>query len=293
MKYNLNHTTRYSYSDAVPVCHNIVHLRPRNLERQSYRDFQMIVYPEPFDIHESIDSFGNGETYFSIEQAHMGLTVTATCSVTVNDELAIDYVAANRDSWEPIQSQLAFPGSPELIESSLFRFESQRVKPFPAVKEYALGSFTTGRPILDACLDLTARIYKDFVYDPRATTVLTPIETVFESRRGVCQDFAHFQIACLRSLGLACRYVSGYMRTYPPPGSVHLQGCDASHAWISVYCGDAGWIDFDPTNNLIPNNNYITVAWGRDYSDVCPIRGVILGGGNHQMTVSVDVIPEE
>ena len=292
MKYSLYHTTRYKYSDAVPVCHNIVHLRPREMERQSFSDFQMIVHPEPFDIRESTDSFGNSETYFSIEQAHMGLTITATCNATIHDKPIDVNDSNNHEEWQSIKEQLARPKSAELIDHSQFRFDSPRVKPFPSVREYAQQSFLPDRSVLAACLDLTERIHNDFAYDPRATTVLTPIESVFQDRRGVCQDFAHLQIACLRSLGLACRYVSGYMRTYPPPGKERLMGCDASHAWVSVYCGNAGWIDFDPTNNVIPNDDYITLAWGRDYSDVCPIRGVILGGGNHQMLVSVDVEPQ-
>ncbi len=138
---------------------------------------------------------------------------------------------------------------------------------------------------------MTARIHEDFVYDPRATTISTPVQEVFDQRKGVCQDFAHFEIACLRSLGLAARYVSGYLRTIPPPGKPRLIGADASHAWISVFCGPLGWIDFDPTNNVIPSADHLTIGWGRDYGDVCPLQGVFVGGGKHDLSVFVDVMP--
>jgi transglutaminase-like putative cysteine protease len=142
-------------------------------------------------------------------------------------------------------------------------------------------------------MELTGRVFGDFKFDPRATTISTPVEEVFANRKGVCQDFAHFQIACLRSIGVPARYVSGYLRTIPPPGKTRLVGADASHAWISVFCGDLGWIDFDPTNNVSPGIDHITVAWGRDYRDVCPIQGVFVGGGSHTLSISVDVAPLE
>jgi transglutaminase-like putative cysteine protease len=150
-----------------------------------------------------------------------------------------------------------------------------------------------GRPVLEAVMELVARIHEDFTYEPRATTVQTPLREVFEKRWGVCQDFAHLQIGCLRSLGLAARYVSGYLRTTPPPDRPRLIGTDASHAWLAVYCGEAGWIDVDPTNNVLVSSDHITVGWGRDYYDVCPVQGVIVGGGEHTMNVSVDVAPED
>jgi transglutaminase-like putative cysteine protease len=162
-----------------------------------------------------------------------------------------------------------------------------------AAAEYAERSFAPGRPIVDAALDLTRRIYTDFSYDRRATNVSTPVDEVLALRRGVCQDFAHLQIACLRALGLPARYVSGYLVTRPPPGRPRLVGADASHAWVGVYCGDAGWLPLDPTNNAIPNEQHITLAWGRDFGDVTPMRGVITGGGRHQVKVSVDVTPAD
>ena len=154
-------------------------------------------------------------------------------------------------------------------------------------------SFPAGRPILEAAFDLTARIHQDFRFDAKATEVTTPVETFFEKRRGVCQDFSHLQIACMRSLGLPARYVSGYLRTLPPPGRPRLVGADASHAWCSAWCPGYGWVDFDPTNNCVPSDGHITLAWGRDYSDVSPIRGVLLGGAKHSLKVGVDVMPLE
>ncbi|OYW11667.1 MAG: hypothetical protein B7Z55_19015 [Planctomycetales bacterium 12-60-4] len=183
--------------------------------------------------------------------------------------------------------------SPLTLEALQFTFDSPSVTAPAAVGQYAAESFPAGRPILEGVRHLTTRIHEDFKFDPRATTVSTPVVEVFEHRRGVCQDFAHLEIAALRSLGIPARYVSGYLRTIPPPGRPRLVGTDASHAWLSVYCGEAGWIDVDPTNDCIVSTDHITVAWGRDYSDVCPIKGVFVGGGTHQMTVSVDVQPLE
>ena len=159
----------------------------------------------------------------------------------------------------------------------------------PQLAAYARQSFPSGRPLLEAAAELTTRIYRDFEFNARATTVATPVDEVFSLRKGVCQDFAHLEIAALRSLGLAARYVSGYLRTRPAPGKPRLVGADASHAWLSVYVGDGEWLDLDPTNNLLPNLEHITVAWGRDYSDVCPLKGVFIGGGRHSLSVSVDV----
>jgi transglutaminase-like putative cysteine protease len=172
-----------------------------------------------------------------------------------------------------------------------FRFESPYIQFLDAARDYALQSFTPNRPLLDAALELTSRIYREFQYSPAATSISTPTWEVLKQRRGVCQDFAHLQITALRSLGLAARYVSGYLVTVPPPGKARLIGADASHAWLAVFCPGYGWIDLDPTNNVIPQERHVTLGWGRDYHDVCPIQGVLTGGGAHVLTVSVDVSP--
>ena len=194
-------------------------------------------------------------------------------------------------SWEEAARSIPNDHSPAGLEAYQFGFESPRIRIRPEFASYARQSFTPGRAMPDALLDLTARIHKDFRFDSKVTNVRTPTEEVFRKRRGVCQDFAHLQIACLRSLNLAARYVSGYLRTYPPPGKPRLVGADASHAWVSAYCPGVGWIDMDPTNNVVPSNGHVTLAWGRDYSDVSPLRGLILGGGAHVLKVAVDMEP--
>jgi len=193
-------------------------------------------------------------------------------------------------SWENVCEHCANHPLGDMLEAAEFTYDSPLIQTGPDYKDYAAQSFPSDCPVLAATADLTHRIFKDFKFDPEATTVATPLQEVFRKRRGVCQDFAHFEIACLRSLGLPARYISGYLETDPPPGKPRLIGADASHAWISVYCPGFGWVDFDPTNNVIPTTRHITVAWGRDYSDACPIRGVILGGGRSQLSVAVDVL---
>jgi transglutaminase-like putative cysteine protease len=192
-------------------------------------------------------------------------------------------------SWEETVRSLPEDHSPEGLGAYQFRFESPRIPLRADFAEYALKSFTRRRPLREGLLDLTDRIHRDFRFDSGVTTVRTTTEEVFRKRRGVCQDFAHLQIACLRSLNLSARYVSGYLRTYPPPGQPRLVGADASHAWVSAYCPGAGWLDLDPTNNLVPSIGHVTLAWGRDYGDVSPLHGLILGGGVHALTVAVDM----
>jgi transglutaminase-like putative cysteine protease len=195
--------------------------------------------------------------------------------------------------WEDVRDRFALGQPPWWLEARQFGYPSPHVPIADELRNYAQPSFPAGRPWLVGVLQLTERIFKEFQYDPAATTVNTPVATVFKNRRGVCQDFAHLEIACLRSLGLPARYVSGYLLTAPPPGQPRLVGADASHAWLSAFCPEVGWIDFDPTNNQIPTTKHITLAWGRDYSDVCPIKGVLIGGGQHRMRVAVDVVPAD
>lgn len=289
MKYRVTHTTKYSYSEPVPVCHNQVHLAPRKLPSQRCTDFALLLSPAPPDRQQRTDYFGNRVDYFAIHEAHLGLTVTATSHIELSNLPKIDPEATM--PWEEVAAALAKDLTPNGLAVQQFAYPSQHIwlPTRPIFLEYARESFPAGRPILAAALDLTARIHKDFRYDPKATTVTSTLEEVFRGRAGVCQDFAHLEIACLRSLGLASRYVSGYLRTTPPPGKQRLVGADASHAWVGLWCGPAGWVDLDPTNNVIPATDHITVAWGRDYADVCPIQGVAIGGGQHIMTVSVDV----
>ncbi len=195
--------------------------------------------------------------------------------------------------WEESTWTLARDHTPEGLDAYQYQFESPRIRMRAEFAAYALESFTPGRPLLAALLELTSRIHSDFRYDSKATSVRTTAEEVFKKRGGVCQDFAHVQIACLRSIHLAARYVSGYLRTFPPPGKPRLIGADASHAWVSVYCTREGWLDMDPTNDVAPSDGHVTLAWGRDFGDVSPLRGLILGGGGHNLHVEVDMEPIE
>ena len=289
MDYKIVHQTRYAYSEAVPVCHNLIHLSPRELVHQACNEFKLLIHPEPFEVVESQDFCGNQVAYFLIDQAHLGLTVTSTSRVSVTHPAVP--VSEQTPPWETVANDLKNKRTTDSLAAYQFVFPSPYIQPFGGLADYARPSFAVGRPILSAVLELTGRIHKDFKFDSRVTTIHTPLTEVFEKRHGVCQDFAHLQIGCLRAMGLSARYVSGYLRTEPPAGKPRLVGADASHAWVSVYCGEAGWIDVDPTNNMMIATDHVTVAWGRDYYDVCPIQGVIIGGGEHRMSVSVDVEP--
>lgn len=290
MQLKITHRTSYTYSDVVPVCQNMVHLAPRQTERQLCSSYRLLVVPEPVERSFHNDYFGNRVDYFSIQEAHRGLSVSSTSVLEVNDREEIPNAEAS-PAWEDCLPSTSVEPMVEALGTHLYRFASQYTPLSEEYADYARESFLPGRPILASGLDLTSRIYNDFKYDPRATTVSTPVHEVFSRRAGVCQDFAHLQNACLRSLGLAARYVSGYLRTLPPPGKPRLVGADASHAWISLYCGRLGWVDFDPTNNMIPKADHVTVALGRDYRDCCPVRGVYVGGGEQTLNVTVDVMP--
>jgi transglutaminase-like putative cysteine protease len=290
MIYHVTHTTTYQYSEAVSLCQNLAHLTPRPGPRQTSRDFSLDITPLPAVLANRLDYFGNPEVFFSVQEPHRLLSITTTHMAEVMRMTPPD--PAQTAPWEDVRQQLVRDHSPESLEAYEFVFDSHHIQASSDLAEYALPSFTPGRPVLEAALDLTRRIHTDFRYDRRATTISTSLQEVFAHRRGVCQDFAHLQIGCLRSLGLAARYVSGYISTRPPPGQKRLVGADASHAWVSVYCLGAGWVDLDPTNDQIPSDHHILLAWGRDYDDVSPIKGVILGGGTPKVVVSVDVAPE-
>jgi transglutaminase-like putative cysteine protease len=235
-----------------------------------------------------VDYFGNQITLFTIQEPHERLMVEARSFVTVEESKPWPEQSW---PWEQVVELLPSDRSAAGLEAYQFVFESPRIRASEQFAAYAQQSFTPHRPFAEALLDLTGRIYRDFRFDSKATNVRTPTEEVFRKRRGVCQDFAHLQIACLRSLNLAARYVSGYLRTYPPPGSPRMVGADASHAWVSAYSPDCGWLDVDPTNNVSPSVGHVTLAWGRDYGDVSPLRGMILGGKEHTLKVGVDIEP--
>jgi transglutaminase-like putative cysteine protease len=287
--YQVRHRTTYDYEDPVSVSHHVLRLTPRNLPRQKCSRSQITMIPAPSSSITHIDYFGNLLTFFTLREPHDRLTVEASSDLEVQPTEAPDL--SRSPYWETVPRSLEDQTSAEVLDAYQFVFNSQRVGASAELAAYARDSFPSGRPLLEAVRDLTRRIHQDFRFDTKATEVTTPVETFFEKRRGVCQDFAHMQIACLRSLGLPGRYVSGYLRTMPPPGRTRLTGADASHAWCSTWCPGVGWVDFDPTNDCLPSDGHVTLAWGRDYSDVSPIHGVLVGGARHTLHVGVDVIP--
>jgi transglutaminase-like putative cysteine protease len=287
MIYKIVHRTAYKYKYPVSVGNHVACLKPRTLLRHRLEKSELHIQPTPATITERTDYYGNTLYYFTVQEPHTALIVEARSEVRMDS--TVTELPHETLPWEDAVRLLPEDHSPEGLEAYQFRFESPRIPLRPEFAAYALQSFTPGRPLREGLLDLTERIHKDFRFDSRVTTVRTPTEQVFRKRSGVCQDFAHFQIACLRSLNLSARYVSGYLRTYPPPGKPRLVGADASHAWVSAYCPGTGWLDLDPTNNLVPSDGHVTLAWGRDYGDVSPLHGLILGGGVHALNVSVDM----
>jgi transglutaminase-like putative cysteine protease len=289
MVYSVSHRTTYRYTYPVSVGEHVACLKPRSFSRNKLVQNTLSIHPAPSTLTERSDYFGNVLSFFTIEEPHKVLIVEAKSQVEI-DRRPISPAGSSRP-WEESARSLAKDHCDEVLEAYQFQFASPRVRINGEFAAYALKSFTPGRPMREALMELTARIYADFRFDPKVTNVRTPPEEVFRKRQGVCQDFAHVEIACLRSINVAARYVSGYLRTYPPPGKPRLVGVDASHAWISAYSRDEGWLDMDPTNSVAPTDGHVTLAWGRDYGDVSPLRGLILGGGENALKVEVDIEP--
>ncbi|MES2691942.1 MAG: transglutaminase family protein [Verrucomicrobiota bacterium] len=289
MNYRVTHSTAYDYSEPVTVSHHVARLEPRVTPTQRKIEFDLQVTPEPSVRTLHTDYFGNSACFFSIEQLHKQLEVTATSIVEVTAEplQALDVSPA----WETVAEMFRDPVSSVVAEAYQFVFDSPLLRANPALADYARESFTADTPLLVGVRDLTKRIHRDFKFDPTATTISTPLLEVFEKRHGVCQDFAHLAIACVRSVGLAAHYVSGYLLTEPPPGQPRLIGADYSHAWFSVFCPHLGFVDFDPTNDCLPAERHVTTAIGRDFSEVSPLAGVVIGGGHHTLEVAVSVEP--
>jgi transglutaminase-like putative cysteine protease len=288
MIYRIVHRTTSSYMHLVPVGRHVACLRPRSLPNQTLTKSELNIEPAPASLTERVDYFGNLLYFFIVQEPHRELVVEAKSEVRM-ESVAVTTSPPDSLPWEEAVRLLPRDQSAAGLEAYEFSFESPRIKLRPEFASYALQSFTPQRSMLDGLLDLTARIHNDFRFDRKVTNVRTTTDEVFRKRRGVCQDFAHFQIACLRSLRLSARYVSGYLRTHPPPGQPRLVGADASHAWVSAYCPGIGWIDLDPTNNVVSSTGHVTLAWGRDYGDVSPLYGVIQGGGAHVLNVAVDL----
>jgi transglutaminase-like putative cysteine protease len=289
VNYRVRHSTRYTYTQPVAIAHNEVRLTPRSGGFQHARRTQLTIDPPPSVLSRQQDFFGNTVHFFTLQAPHHEMTVTAVSDVSLRTELPP--TPDDTLPWEDVRAALPKDLSAIGLDAHQFVFESPYVRWDDATVAYATPSFPAGRPLLAAALDLTRRIHVDFKYEPGTTSVATPIADVLKHRRGVCQDFTHLEIACLRSLGLAARYVSGYVLNLAGKKGERMVGGDASHAWLAVYEPDHGWIDLDPTNNTIPSDQHVTVAWGRDYGDVSPVKGVILGGGEHTIAVAVDVTP--
>jgi transglutaminase-like putative cysteine protease len=289
MNYSITHRTLYEYAAPVTVSHHVTRLEPSTSRRQTCERFSLKVFPEPTLSKTRPDYFGNRLCFFAIQEIHSRLEIATHSRVTVNARKLPAPEAT--PAWEEVARLFCDPVSPEVVEAYQFVFDSPQVRASIELFDYARESFRAGTPLLAGAADLTRRIFEDFKYDPKATIVATPLEQVWEKRRGVCQDFAHLGIACLRSLGLPSRYVSGYLRTRPPEGRPRLVGADASHAWFRIFCPGTGWVDFDPTNNVQPGEEHIIVAYGRDFGDVSPVAGILTGGGEHDVKVSVDVEP--
>ena len=287
MKYHVLHETSYRYESPVALSQQLLHLTPRALPWQAREQHALAIEPVPTETGEREDYFGNPVTQILLAAPHEVLSVRAESTVTVQTRPA----PPGGEPWEKVRD--AARGD---VEAAQVLFESPHVELFRDLSSYASPSFGRGRPVVAAARDLTRRIHADFKFDPRATSVSTPLREVMAKRHGVCQDFAHLMIGALRALGLAARYVSGYILTNPPPGKPRLIGADASHAWVAVWCGrkenEAGWAELDPTNDCLVEDEHITLAWGRDFSDVTPMRGVILGGGDQELSVRVTVTPQ-
>lgn len=287
MKYQITHTTEYFYQQMVSFCHNKAMLKPRDIPGQTLLEYTLDIFPEPSESTEYTDFFGNNTTHFLIPNQHHQLTVTVTESIEKVDRK--DSSPISPVTYKQLQQMLQTPDG-ILLDAVQFQLES----PFiplddPDIKAYAQTFFADETPLYESCLQLNAHIYEAFEFVSGATTISTPVSEVFNQKKGVCQDFAHLALAALRSIGIPARYVSGYIETLPPEGEEKLAGVDATHAWISVYIPEMGWVDFDPTNNLIPSTQHITIGWGRDYGDIPPLKGVVYSSGISQLNVSVDM----
>lgn len=286
MEYLVRHQTIYHYIQDVSYSCHLSHLVPRETATQHVHSDTVNINLPPARRIRRRDYFGNMAEWFAIDRPHRTLELTAESRVSV---AAPQADASTGLAWEDVRAMLEL--AREARDAVHYAFDSPLTAFTSNVADYAGRSFVPGRPLLEGAADLMARIHTDFRYDTTVTDATTPVDRVFEIRAGVCQDLAHVGIACMRSLGLAARYVSGYLLTQPPPGQQRMLGADASHAWFSVFVPPLGWVDFDPTNNVRPGEGHVTVGWGRDYSDVAPLNGVVTGGGDHVVEVAVDVVP--
>ncbi|MCB1506055.1 MAG: transglutaminase family protein [Hyphomicrobiaceae bacterium] len=288
MKFEVSHRTTYRYSEPVVHSQHLVHLAPCSVANQRVTRHGLEIHPSPNRRVDWRDTFKNPVTFLEIERSHKELVLHARS--TIETSAGIPTLPARTTPWDALDAALATGGTIDL-DVVAYRCASHATTASLDIADYTRQSFPTGRPVLEACTDFMRRIYADFTFDAKATDVSTPISVVFAKRRGVCQDFAHLTLAGLRAMRVPARYVSGYILTHPPPGQPRMQGADASHAWVSVWSPEYGWQGLDPTNGIAAGEEHIVIAQGREYNDVCPISGVLLGGGEHSVDVSVDVAP--
>lgn len=289
-RYRVVHETRYKYQSTVTLSQQYLHMTPRSFAYQQTESHQIWLDPVVNHSHDGIDYFGNSTRHIAITAPHKRLLVHAESVVVLSARHSLAQIAGTLP-WESVRDMMAKEKSAATLEACRYLYASPHVNFFAELEAYARLSYSPGRPQLDAALELTHRIFDDFEFDGKATEISTPLEEVLRGRRGVCQDFAQLMIGCLRSIGLPARYMSGYILTHPPAGKPRLIGADASHAWVSVYCPALGWVDFDPTNRCLVQCEHITLGWGRDFSDVTPMRGIVLGGGKQDLDVQVTVTP--
>ena len=291
-RYLVVHQTRYSYQSAVSLSQQYLHMTPRSFDYQRTESHRIVTDPPADDITDGADYFGNLTRHFSIATPHSALLVHVESTLALYPRRTLEQIADSAP-WELVRDLMLTDRSDATLEACRYLYASPHVSLSVELADYARESFNAGRPLLDAALDLTQRIFDDFDFDSTATDISTPLEQVLSGRRGVCQDFAQLMIGGLRGLGLPARYMSGYLLTHPPEGQPRMIGADASHAWVSVYDPALGWIDFDPTNRCLVQHEHIVTGWGRDFSDVTPMRGIVLGGGEQGLQVNVTVTPLE
>lgn len=289
MIYRVRHITEYEYASSVTLCYNITHLLPRNTLKQRVKSSKITVLPKPIYQRERVDYFGNQTFYFSLQEAHKKLSIDVVSEIEIEPFKAGWSIDFGPTCGEAL-TQMKTSTLPEILDAREYTLNSPMIKCSSALAAFGQNVFLPNKSLMQAVKDFTTKIFTEFTFDPQSTTIATPLNEVLENKRGVCQDFAHFAIGVLRSLGFAARYMSGYIETLPPPGQERLVGADASHAWFAIYIPNIGWVESDPTNDVLPNDQHIVTAWGRDYSDVTPIQGVIFDGGDSQtLNVSVDV----
>lgn len=288
IRLSVSHATTYRYSVPVETARHLATIRPRDCPWQRVIFHRVCIDPLPSYEKSHVDAFGNEVRYFSFDAPHDYLQVTSETTVALTPRWTGLDASATR-AWDDVAAGLCYRAGGAYMPESEFVFASPNIALAPELSVYARPSFAPGTPLVAGAIDLMHRIHADFAYRPQTTAFDTPALNAFHLRHGVCQDFAQVMIGCLRSLGLAARYVSGYLRTMPPAGAPRLIGADASHAWVSVFCPGAGWVDLDPTNDVLADLDHVTLAYGRDYSDVSLLRGIILGGGEHIVEVAVNV----